>query len=289
MHWKRAVLNKWISFCSLERVLQIGEHNFMKIFIQNLWKKFLVSSRFLQISISVILFHFLVVFSLLINHWIFFEKPKPKIVVRTLPSSTSLHQTTIAANAEKTGKKKEKTASLVQNEKTSAQKVVSIKKNEKSKNECAAPNKIVSLKEEKKSFQNESILKAIQKNLQELKEDPKDLQEASTKESIIIPSKLSTSLPNISNELSNKDLSYEEELIAYLQNILDLPEYGEVKVRLEIHKEGRLLHFEILEMKNQKNGEFLKKRLPELVFPPFNNLGPNDEVVQFTIVFKNLP
>jgi hypothetical protein len=79
--------------------------------------------------------------------------------------------------------------------------------------------------------------------------------------------------------------SYGETLIAYLQGCLDLPEFGEVKVELEIDRNGHLVHFEILEEKSKKNAEFLKKRLPELVLPCFNN--SSNETAAFTITFKN--
>lgn len=79
--------------------------------------------------------------------------------------------------------------------------------------------------------------------------------------------------------------SYGQTLIAYLQGSLDLPEFGEVKVDLEIDRNGHLVRFEILEEKSKKNAEFLKKRLPELVLPCFNDTS--NETAVFTITFKN--
>ncbi len=72
-----------------------------------------------------------------------------------------------------------------------------------------------------------------------------------------------------------------EQIAALLQETLELPEFGLVKVKLSIGKVGTLENLEILEAKSQKNAAFLKKRLPELQFPCLN------EVTTLTIVFSN--
>lgn len=72
-----------------------------------------------------------------------------------------------------------------------------------------------------------------------------------------------------------------EEITSFLQSKLKLPEYGEVKIRLEIDPKGHLLSMNILESRSEKNSSFLKNRLPELQFPCFN------ESSSLTIVFKN--
>lgn len=97
--------------------------------------------------------------------------------------------------------------------------------------------------------------------------------------SIDIPSQVSAPI--------EEEASYEEILIGYLQNVLELPERGEVKVNLTINGAGKLLNLEIVAMKNPKNGEFLKKRLSELVFPQQTEKGLEDAVFQCTVVFKN--
>lgn len=72
-----------------------------------------------------------------------------------------------------------------------------------------------------------------------------------------------------------------EQIAALLQENLELPEFGEVKIKLSINRLGVLETLEILDAKSEKNGEFLKKRLPELPFPCLN------EVTTLTIVFSN--
>ena len=84
------------------------------------------------------------------------------------------------------------------------------------------------------------------------------------------------------------DPNYGEYLIAYLQNALDLPEYGDVKAKIEIDRFGQLVKCEILEAKNKKNAEFLKNRLPDLAFPCLNEFGIFDTTQSFTITFRNV-
>lgn len=72
-----------------------------------------------------------------------------------------------------------------------------------------------------------------------------------------------------------------ERLSAFLQETLQLPEFGEVKIELSVDARGKLTHFKILETKSEKNADFLKNRLPELQFPCFNKSST------LTIVFRN--
>lgn len=79
--------------------------------------------------------------------------------------------------------------------------------------------------------------------------------------------------------------TYEETLISFLTASLELPEYGEVRAELTLTREGRLLSIDILDAKSRKNKEFLKKKLPELLYPCFND--SSSEIKSFTVVFRN--
>ncbi len=80
---------------------------------------------------------------------------------------------------------------------------------------------------------------------------------------------------------------YGEALIVFFQNSLDLPEYGEVKLSIEIDAAGHITLVDVLEGKSKENEEFLKKQLPELVCPCFNGDQTSRNTFAFTIVFKN--
>ena len=107
-----------------------------------------------------------------------------------------------------------------------------------------------------------------------------------TRPSLLLPSKIEVkkeSAPPL-----NLEPTYQEYLIAYLQSVLDLPEYGDVRAKVEIDRFGRLIDCEILEAKSRKNGEFLKNQLPALTFPCLNDFGISDATETFTITFRNV-
>jgi hypothetical protein len=72
-----------------------------------------------------------------------------------------------------------------------------------------------------------------------------------------------------------------EKIVAFMQQALLLPEYGQVRVEVSIDKNGNLEKFTIIDTKSEKNAEFLKNQLPTLRFPCLN------EAVSLTIVFSN--
>lgn len=72
-----------------------------------------------------------------------------------------------------------------------------------------------------------------------------------------------------------------DRISSYLQEMLQLPEFGEVKVELSINRFGKLEKLEVLEAKSEKNEEFLRNQLPGLHYPCFN------KAVTLTIVFSN--
>lgn len=76
-------------------------------------------------------------------------------------------------------------------------------------------------------------------------------------------------------------------LIGYLQQALDLPEVGEVKMRLEISKFGKLIRCEVLQSASDENAAFLKNRLPELLFPCLNEFGIFEPTHEFIVTFRN--
>lgn len=80
------------------------------------------------------------------------------------------------------------------------------------------------------------------------------------------------------------DLTYAQSLIFFLQNALELPEIGEVKVSLTILPSGTLQSCEIIASKNSANSAFLKNRLPQLPFPCFNDVDSKT----LTLVFRNV-
>lgn len=82
--------------------------------------------------------------------------------------------------------------------------------------------------------------------------------------------------------------SFGRSLAAILQEELELPEIGEVEVRITVASPGKISKVEILGARSQKNAEWLKNQLPRLCVPCFNDFGISDAELEFTITFRNV-
>jgi len=82
-------------------------------------------------------------------------------------------------------------------------------------------------------------------------------------------------------------LEYGGVLISFFQESLDLPDFGEVMMKIEIDGKGKIVSSEVMKTESSANEEFLKNRLPELVCPCFNSDLNTRNSFEFTIVFKN--
>lgn len=225
----------------------------------NFYKKFLTFSRGKQITSAVCAAHLFAVIALFGHHLLSgrLKPPKP-MIVRTVAAYQK-------PKTEPIRKELPKKAATVA---ASPPPAKSIKK--------SAPTKPKPAQPVAKALPNH-LLTEIAQSLETLSTEAK----ASSQVSLQIPSPIQAKA-ELSSSLKT-DPSYAEALIAYLQTALDLPEYGEVKVKIEINRFGLLAGLEILETKSKKNGEFLKNRLPELTFPCLNG-----ETQSFTITFRNV-
>ena len=102
-----------------------------------------------------------------------------------------------------------------------------------------------------------------------------------------IPAPIATSTKVKQTERAKNDMNFGDFLVQYLQNTLELPEYGEVKMEVTIDQGGHLTHLQILDSKSEKNAQFLKNRLPTLPFPCLNDFDIFEMKQTFTITFKN--
>lgn len=240
------------------------------------YNKFVSLSRARQIAFIVFGFHFFCVFLLCVQHFIVKEKPKTKMVVRTTTLQPSIQTKSVAIPPSPKISKQKKPAL------PNPKEIPAPKKTEdpKLKNTQVVSSK--DIKSGKEKPVDQSVVKELESHLASFEKEevffsgstplslPKTLQAASKEESYPVV-----------------DFEYGEVLVSFLQNTLDLPEFGEVVIDLDVDPRGRLVRFDILEAKSRKNGEFLKKRLPELVLPCFNDPEKSNAVRNFTITFKN--
>jgi hypothetical protein len=81
--------------------------------------------------------------------------------------------------------------------------------------------------------------------------------------------------------------SFGQDLIECLQNTLELPEKGEVKVELTLKKEGSFVELKILHSESKKNKQFLEEELKKIHYPGFKGNLKNEKEHVFVITFCN--
>ena len=82
--------------------------------------------------------------------------------------------------------------------------------------------------------------------------------------------------------------TYHLSLIDLLQSSLQLPELGDVRVKIVLSAPGAFSLIQILDAKSEKNAQWLKNQLPLLPLPCFNDFGIVDAILEFTITFRNV-
>lgn len=236
----------------------------MRSFLSKIYQMFLRSSRKRQIVLVVWLAHFFLLCFLLTGH--FFTRSRPisrPIAVRTLPETPKIKET---LKPNKSPAPKPQKPAAAKPKKTSAP-----KPSPKTTPPPPAPKK--------SSEKQKNALSDIQNALSELKQIEKKQETP-----LFVPKTLHLVSAEKESFFSN---SYQETLASYLQEVLDLPEYGAVKIKLRIDRGGKLLESEIISSENRKNSEFLKNRLQELAFPCFNDFDTRENSLTFTISFRN--
>jgi len=107
------------------------------------------------------------------------------------------------------------------------------------------------------------------------------------KADIQIPKKVNLSIDYSLDEIKEENVNYYERLIYEMQMLLRLPEFGQIKMRLVINKNGSISDMEILSSKSKGNEAYLKRMLPTLEFPWFEEFCSKENRKQIIILFKN--
>ncbi len=95
------------------------------------------------------------------------------------------------------------------------------------------------------------------------------------------------SLPSLSSARVETGLPYDQTLAQRLQQLIRLPEYGEVTIQLTLHRNGIVAQLEVLTSESESNRRYVQKELPNLRFPAFGRQFPGEEKHVFTLVLKN--
>lgn len=81
--------------------------------------------------------------------------------------------------------------------------------------------------------------------------------------------------------------SYTASLIKALTQALQLPEYGEVKVQIQVNSLGEITDLLVLQTESTANKLYLEKCLPNIVLPKCNEKKPLNNKQTFTLTFCN--
>lgn len=87
--------------------------------------------------------------------------------------------------------------------------------------------------------------------------------------------------------LSVKESAYKDELRSRLKLMLKLPQYGDVKIKLTINRQGKVSDLKVISAANQMNKEYIEKNLKKMNLPPFGSNFPGEESYTFTITISN--
>lgn len=102
----------------------------------------------------------------------------------------------------------------------------------------------------------------------------------------VVPQKKIGSLlsENVSSETSR---TYEEEVALYLKHRLQLPEYGEVKIKLTLSANGKVTSVKILSASSAKNRTLVETKVPKITFPPFDARLEGEKTHTFSVTLKS--
>ncbi|MGA8164475.1 MAG: hypothetical protein WB791_05550 [Waddliaceae bacterium] len=82
-------------------------------------------------------------------------------------------------------------------------------------------------------------------------------------------------------------VDYEKMLAYHLRQMLRLPEFGEVKVKLTLNWKGDVVSAVVIETASMLNSKYVKKTLPSLRFPPFGLHFYGEEEHAFLVTLTN--
>lgn len=147
-------------------------------------------------------------------------------------------------------------------------KKVEKKKEEKSVSKSSSSKKSVDLK-------RQNLLSQAQKSIQDV--SSRDFKGSAN--SLTLPSL------KLSKNLTDREISYQEELAGRLKLLLRLPEQGQVDIELTLDRQGNVKKIKILKADSRRNHEYIEHILPTLSFPPFGNRlsGRSQFVFQLTL------
>ena len=130
-----------------------------------------------------------------------------------------------------------------------------------------------------KNSQKRKVLEELKEVLSKIETEPPPPS------TVLLPKPIHTL--SIDSRDTNEETDYSISLAHSLKEGLELPEIGEVKLRLTVSQRGRVLKVDILSAASIKNRRYLEFNLPNIPLPPFSEDLKNESAHTFTLHFCN--
>lgn len=154
----------------------------------------------------------------------------------------------------------------------------------KSTSKKQVKKKISSPKQPSQEFEiPSSLLKQLEESIAKIEQKDDKQCKSSTIVAASLSSKVAVDLAQEESLLP----SYTASLIQELTKMLQLPEYGIVKVKMKIDPTGKIVELLVLQAESKANKLYLEKRLPNLVLPRYNEQLMLNNEQTFTLTFCN--
>lgn len=144
---------------------------------------------------------------------------------------------------------------------------------EQAKKEAIARVQRQKREQEKKNALIADALSSLD-NSEKVSSERKNLQEKGSSSMAKGPSRVESLASDsyassAAGSMTKEERSYESELVSRLKLALHLPEYGDVKVKLTVSRQGKVLKVAVTSSKSVRNKEYVQKTLPGISFPRF--------------------
>lgn len=128
-----------------------------------------------------------------------------------------------------------------------------------------------------------SILKQLEESIAKIEQ--KDDKQC--KSSTIVTASLSSKVAVAPAQEEPALPSYADLLVKELTQMLQLPEYGEVKIKIIVSPAGKIMELLVLQAESKANKLYLEKCLPNIVLPKYNEKVTLNNGQTFTLTFCN--
>lgn len=128
-----------------------------------------------------------------------------------------------------------------------------------------------------------SILKQLEESIAKIEQKYDKQCKSNTIVTASLPFKVAADFVQEEQTLPN----YTASLIKELTQALQLPEYGEVKVKLTINPMGKIIELLVLQTESTANKLYLEKHLPDIVLPKYHEKAALIKEQTFTLTFCN--